>query len=329
MLAGAPMSSLRSCSTSLAALFGASLIFLSTRTSAAVAIDWSAPEDCDRRDRVLARVDELVGGVESEALAASTTVTRTAHGYRVSMHVVTNGQSLDRTFEGATCQSIVEASALVIAVLVEPVKVADAIADVPLPPVSQHETSVAQPVETPKVDSVPTPPRRDTWTILLGPRVGLGVGAVPSASAFGGAEFSVSYRRARFGLVGRVWIPTEQYGGPRQGAGVLVGLATLGPSACVAFVRSIAVVEACLGVDIGVQDGAGQLIRSPLHSYAPWLSLAPGFALRGAKASFPAFLSLDLPLQILRPTFAIDDYGTLYEAPILGFRAALGIDWSL
>jgi len=311
---------------------GALALLLSGRAHAAsVDLTWNGPPECSRQGSVLERVTELVGGVETAPFVAVANVTPSGHGYRVSLHVDNAGETGVRDFEGSSCRAVTEATALVIAVLLAPVETAEVVeAGRPLRPGPAPSPGPPPPSLTPDPEPVVHRPvvesrsERASWRI--GARLGFGVGAVPAASGFAGGEASVAFPWLRIGLVGRVWMPRQEDGGPRQGAGVLVGLATLGPTGCLALVRSVVILEGCVGVDLGVQYGAGQLLRAPLHAYLPWFDVAPGLALRTAGSRLPAFLALDLPVSLARPTFSINDFGPIYAAPVVGFRASLGLD---
>jgi hypothetical protein len=83
---------------------------------------WKGSVDCDSKERVLARIQELVSGpIESKLsdfLVVYAVVEAVSDGMRAQLTLLDRLGAHERLLEGATCQELVEATALVLALAI-------------------------------------------------------------------------------------------------------------------------------------------------------------------------------------------------------------------
>jgi hypothetical protein len=123
------------------------LVTVGVTAAAPVSLIWNAPPDCPGRDAVLADVQRILGGPTNRAVAAQADVTELGPEHW-SVHLVTSvdGATGDRTIDANSCASLASATALILALTVDPTK--------GVPSVPPPEPSIAAP-------SPPTPAPRD------------------------------------------------------------------------------------------------------------------------------------------------------------------------
>ncbi|MEC7524889.1 MAG: hypothetical protein VYE22_33725 [Myxococcota bacterium] len=88
------------------------------------ALRWTAPPECPDEAAVRAEVARVLGGEwpPSEALAEATT-TRTEHGFRLTLATEIDGAVGERVIEGERCEELAAATALIVALMIDPVAV--------------------------------------------------------------------------------------------------------------------------------------------------------------------------------------------------------------
>jgi hypothetical protein len=298
----------------------------------AVALDWRGPDECQRREQVLQRVEALAGGSLASAppLRAVATVVRSTTGVVIDLTIEQLGERGARRIEAATCDQAAAATALVIAVALAPVDVAERISEVPL------ASAKPDPPPAPPVAELPPPPAPRSLPLAttvdlevgFGPRLGGGLGGVPGGSLLVGGAAWIGRGWLRAEIEGARWVPRVQPGGPRPGAGVEVGLTELNAGGCAAFVGVGFALDACLAVELGVAEGAGQGIKNPAVASAPWLAVVPRLALRATDAAFRPGIELEAPVVLVRPEFEIQGFGPVYRAAPAGLRLPVGVDWA-
>ncbi|MEM9454011.1 MAG: hypothetical protein AAGF11_07520 [Myxococcota bacterium] len=134
----------------------------------AVTLEWDGPPDCADTSEVRARVHEMLGANASSALAAEAVVRPLGSGYRLSLVVHRDQERITREVEAKTCEEIIGAAALIMAVAVNtepmprpPPSTAPAL-DPPEPkptPAPEPAKSVSPPPEPAKGSSPSSTPR--------------------------------------------------------------------------------------------------------------------------------------------------------------------------
>lgn len=135
-------------------------------TAARFNFRWKGTTDCGDGDRVVTRVEQLIlGSIESilsEPLAVYATVEPASNAMRLQLTLLDKLGVHERTLEGATCDELVEAAALVIGLTINPTLLAGpnpkAATIRPSDAASQRSSSVMLPQEAPKLALPPAVP---------------------------------------------------------------------------------------------------------------------------------------------------------------------------
>src|SRR5262249_55575748 len=139
--------------------------------------------------------------------------------FRVELTTVTNGSEGHRVIEERSCKAMAEATALILAWMVDPNAV-----DAPLPaPEPKAETPAPR----------PGPPQRQPSgpRLVLGARAMFDVGTLPAFAAGVGLDAGIRWPLFRVLLRGGLWPRQTAYAAessPRGRAGAKLGLFTLG-----------------------------------------------------------------------------------------------------
>ncbi|AKU96088.1 hypothetical protein AKJ09_02752 [Labilithrix luteola] len=232
------------------------LTFGSSRTAAAddradsslaFTLAWDAPSTCPTRDEVDARVRELLAGSQrKETAQANVVVTHRRETWTAEIRTRAFDAQGRRTLSAASCDRLASATALVIALTIDP----DLQVEPPAPP---------EPPPKPPEPATPAPsPAHDDDSSSLtmnGPRIGVrvaavgGVGSLPSATGGVGLGLSLNLRPWRFEAYGEGWLPRSETASSPEGAGGDFSLLDVGVRGCVTSNGRI-FVGACAGIEV-------------------------------------------------------------------------------
>lgn len=135
-----------------------------------IVLTWSAPEGCPDQAAVVARIERLLGGpprASDRRLDARAEVEAIPRGFRLEIDLATGDFESKRVLQGALCESVADAAALVIALAFDPDAVAAqearqaesaAPADTASPPPAPPADSTAPPAAPPADSTAPPPP---------------------------------------------------------------------------------------------------------------------------------------------------------------------------
>jgi hypothetical protein len=312
-----------------------------------LSLDWEAPPECPDSAYVRRRVDELfAGGAPPTAhLDARATAVRGAdRRYHVTLRTVRSGTVGERRMEGASCRSLADALALVIALTIDPSRAtgsgASSPADSTSEPASESPSSAPSapapaPTSAPVPASapasapapapapVPAPAPRWQWSASAGavaddgslPGIALGVGL--RALAMLGPAAIETYASALPGQVGTV------PGSPADGGTFRLVLG--GARACYAPLRGHLDLAACAGLELGWLHADGLGVHYPQGADSLWAAGSLGLR---ASQQIAGSLRLALDLSVgdpwRRDRFVLDGIGLVHQAsPVVG-RAYLG-----
>src|SRR5687767_7171738 len=94
------------------------MIFLAVALPAGVTLEWTAPAECPDRAYVHGEVARLLGdSAVKKRVDARAVVTRTGDTFRVR---ITTTAGAERTLDAPTCKAIGDATALIVAIAVDP-----------------------------------------------------------------------------------------------------------------------------------------------------------------------------------------------------------------
>lgn len=271
------------CSVALAAVLVAAA---ETPEVAPVRLAWTAPAECPDADTVLGWVRALAP-VEGTAVATGT-IDREGSDFVLALEI-SGDVKVSRTLRAPDCMVVGRAAAVVIAVSLDPIAVAQSIAvttaitqDVP-EPAPIDEPVVPEPVRTvaPRV-SAPRPIERSDAAIEYGASIGVGVEGLllPSVGpGFAIAPF-VGTRRIHVEATVQYWTPRTTRTPDTDGVQARVQMVSAGLRACPLIERGRLRIPLCAGIDAGavLARADGSDVRNADPVTAPWAGvvLAPG-----------------------------------------------------
>jgi len=294
-----------------------------------LALDWNAPADCPSRKDVLDEVQQLLGGAPRSApsrpLAAAVDVRRDAAS-TWSAELQTSDQGR-RTLRGESCAAIASATAIVLALAIDPEALSRARASAPA--VDAGEPLRPEPPRR-RDDVIAAPPRSSPEPAPLVPyaRVFLGgvFGLLPESSATGGLGFGLRYRAVSAELAGAWTLPRERQHQRLPEVRVKVGLWSGSLLGCFSPLSPPTALDLCLGAELETISASARGVTDPGDGHA---RLGAGlFAIRGSQRierSFSLGLELAGSARPHHPKFVIAGVGTVHEIPLLAAVVSLGL----
>jgi hypothetical protein len=300
------------------ATLGLALLLLAPNTARAddleLTLDYVAPPECASESSIRAAVARLVTKPRTEAFSAQVVIEKTETGYLSRIRATS---SAERALPGATCEEVVEATTVILALAMSPKN-----------PTTAPAAPVATTAPRDRGPAAPEGPASERSGLELTLKVGIsGDSSVLPTAAFGFAGY--------VGLQGEIW--TVQVGGnyfpPQRTAlpqdedrGGDLSLWAVWPSACGAPIRARVRLELCAGPELGQILGDGFGISSPRHAAAPWLGALGAAQLSfGLSTHFRVYAALGAVVRLTpnRP-FVLDGIATVHEPRRVSGRASLG-----
>lgn len=319
----------------------------------AVALTWEAPAGCPDgaavRRALAGYLGEAPRAEAGAAVKAVARVTRSVGAYRLVLRMETASGIDERETTAADCALLVDATAVIVAVAVDPATVlgrGDAapqpVAPEPEPEPEPPEPTEPEPIEPavepapapvvePIVDAAtpepaPTPERRARFGVRVSGGVDVGVlpglagGLRVAGSAFG--------RLWRAELRGDYWFPRTAT--VAEGIGGRVSLFGVGGRGCVVpgVARVALEFPLCAGLESGAMRGdpVGDRVASPTTSRRFWLAADGSAGVAWAPRRFLAFvLQAELVVPLVRAGFRVGEREVHRADPVAG-RGLLGVE---
>ncbi len=340
----ADMAALRRCrafAVAAAALAFAFFLAQGALADGSFTLDWRAPAECPDGKTVEREVSRLLGGAPAAVpIAAVAEVTHEEARWRVQLRTQSAENTGDRAIESDTCRELADATALVLAMAIDPARVAatraspvivvppdagiDASTSVIVVPPSTPATAppTRAATEPPSAPPGPPPPRK---TFAIGPYVLGDIGTLPNPGVGPALAFAWTPGALRLQLTG-LFFPSNTARLPfsRGGTFELFGADAGG---CYEFLFGVFEAGPCLGVELGALKGTGFGINKQTPALAFWAapSVGAAFAWR-IGSSFALRLELDALFPLQRPEFVLDGVGGVHRpAAVLG-RVGLGAE---
>ena len=288
----------------------------------ALTFSWQAPAGCPSRDDLRAKIARLLGGeIRVPKGGDIKAVAVVAQGQTWSLAIETElaGQPGRRSIEAASCQDLADATALIIALMIDPNAVA-----------AHAPQSRPAPPPTP---SDPAPQKARRVAYLVGIHAAGSYGTLPSIDAGLGAGVGLAGRRWRVELRGTYGLrrdqrvrapspaPPDSYGRFNFAAAALAGCVNLG--------REGLAFGPCADAEVGVLSAKGFGVSEGFSAQTLWLALGAG-----AYAAIPLGPHLSLPLHLdvvaplLRPEFVFKNVpNRVFQAPVVGARMSAGVEF--
>jgi hypothetical protein len=235
-------------------------------------------------------------------------------------HVALTGDAGEgnRRFHGPTCDEVADAAALIVAILLNPLRTAARVR-------AAHGSPADAPARGPDDRAL-----SGVW-FHLGLQAGGDVGSLPAATLGFGLVAGVQTEWILLQVEGDYWLPQRVVSGPSPGSGGQLGLVAGSLRGCVDVVRTLDArlrFGPCLRPELGVATGSGFGLDQPARSRAFWAALFGGLSARFSTAPLETWLSLDVGSAVARPTYGIDGFGTVFQASPVLLRAGFGVGWT-
>jgi len=339
-----------------AAVIATTAVLAHAQKPRAVELTWIAPDGCPSETIVQTEIDRLLGASSSDRrVTATASVTKREDGFRVVLTTQSSGTKGARTLDGKSCPALADATALILALMVDPAAAIAAPASTPLPekektkPVEAKSEPIAAtpalyaapppppPLETP-IEEAPKPadaPKPIESPVVpssrsrgvLGASAIADVGALPHA-AFG-VGLAAAWMRDRLRLEASfAYLPGARVVMADRDAGGDFRLVLGGALGCWSFLghESGLSLGACGGAEIGRMSASGFGVRAPHSGSATWLAVTSGLMTTYTQGDLALRLQLDAFAPLVRPDFVIDGIGPVHTASFLGFRALIGAE---
>lgn len=305
-----------------------------TAPSERVDLHWTAPAECPGKGAVRAEMDRLLGPSSARPPApipVAAAVSRDPEG-RWHVHLETPGEGAPRVREihGATCAAIADATALILAMMIDPAAV---VAAPPIeassPPVAPPSVPVASPklpVSPPRLPvDEPAPPTPTSFRIAA--LTGLDTASLPRLAATLGLHGSFVHGPQRFEL-GIVFRPSRAgTSTTRPSTGGDVDLLTGSAGTCTHFGTAMIEVGPCVGLEVGRLHASGFGVSDPGEGSTLWAAIEAGgvFSVR-LLGRLALVVRLGAAVPLLRPSFVLVNVGPIYRPPPATARGAAGIE---
>jgi hypothetical protein len=301
----------------------------SAQAAPQLTLTWKAPSECTSEADVRMRVDRILGAnaTPRENVDARVNVWKNGETFRAEMQLFSAGQTSTRHVDDASCDALADAVALIVALTVNPEAVAP-----------KREPAPAKSAPAPRAAAAPvTPPpekKSDAQPERRAPRHPVYVGAAlmldtaTLAALAVGAEISAGYnpRHVAAEAFG-TWLSAEDAhlaAGSTQGASEFSFGA--GARGCWEIFDAAFDIGPCGGAELsGIFASGFNAARSGDTSVALFRALVGG----RAKLRFSRFalrLDAEAAIPFTRPSFVIDDAGTVQHVSPATLRATFGAE---
>ncbi|MCX4240952.1 hypothetical protein [Paraliomyxa miuraensis] len=309
-------------------------------------IHWTAPVGCPAAGELRRGIERRLGRtlVSSEAQVDARVEPRAEGGYRLALRASAGTLVEERTLEADDCRALADATALIVALAIDPVAVAEVIepwaeADPLEPPVAPSPTPaptttapaderLAAPTADRPTEPEPGARRRPGGLLRAGAAVGLG--AVPGVTGAVSLAAGLRWTHARLELEGAYWIPRTSE--PVEGARVRVQLGTAAVRGCGQLGRDRLEAPLCGGLQLGGMRGDGVDTPGARAAQGLWLAIEAGVGLSWwfrPRWALAGSFSAAVPLR--SPGFELsgDPPLRLFESSTVVGRLGLGIELRL
>ena len=299
----------------LCACCGALRSVAAAQEPAAIELEWSAPRECPSRETVLERLSERRAQLTPTSLRAYAKIVRAGAGYRMNLTLDNQGSRAERSLSGSRCDSLAEATAVLIALALEedtaadvPEAVQPADADPQAPTVLDGVEETSAPKSSPEPESSlpPGPPPEITHEapsatsstrslrLQLWAAARAGFGTFPHQPAWGvQAQLAARFEPLWVAIGATYWPASEQrsesYPNARLRGSGAFGDLSVGFDIPTARV----LLSPALSAELGLLDAEALDITGPERARAVWFAVGPSIA-----ASWSVLTDLWLGLEL-------------------------------
>jgi len=219
------------------------------------------------------------------------------------------GQTGRRLIEAPSCLSVADATALIVALMIDP----DAVAGISQDPKEEH------PSAAPKAE-------HESMEFLVGPHVQGRMGTLPGVDIGLGIGVGISGRRWRSDLRWTYGLK-EQVATLPSGASGRFGIVTGSVSGCFNLGQEQPAFGPCAVIEPGLVSTSGYGASAGFSKHAAWLAVGGGVYLSSSWGRYlRATLEVDVLMPLHRPDYVFQDVpGVVFRAPAVGSRALAAI----
>jgi hypothetical protein len=279
-------------------------------------LDWAAPAGCPAGDAVRSDALRLAGATAdgSRHLKARASIRPAAKtGWTLSLATDLDGVVGERSLSGMSCESLAEAAALMLALILNPELAISAPPAAPPPP-------------PPPPAVVPERWPHPRWR--LGAHGGIQTGTIQELSSAFALTLGVAWGRLSLRLMPGFSLPQDVYVDSEQGLGGRLWLGSAAALGCWSAALGWMALSPCLGVEVTRMKGRGLGVLQPRATSVYWSSAELGL-FAGLPVGHGVHLELGalgiLPLH--RPTVYLDEIGRVSRPSVLGVKALGGLAW--
>jgi hypothetical protein len=313
-----------------AALGATTAVALATRGAGAdeprrVELAWIADPSCPSGEAVVSAVERLVRGSPPREVVVARGEVVHEGSWRVSLETRSGDRLGKRTIEAASCEQLADATALILALMIDPSAALrqpePGAPHPPAPPPVAGEASRPAPEPPVPAPPEPRPPRPRASLFLAVAAVG-DVGTLPAPAIGASASGGLSAGAYRFTVdIGAFPVQESRLvQHPQDGADFrLITGALVACRSWIAFWRVHA--GPCLGAELDALWAQGFGVDRPRGGLARWGALLGG-GLVEAPVAGPASVELRVAgtVPFARPPFYFDDIATLYRPSAAALR---------
>ncbi len=317
-------------------MFGKTAALADEPSSTFLRLEWEVAEGCPDRDTALTAIKNLLGAKTADdrpPVVVRVEITRLPDD-RWEAQIQSQGPVVVgvRELRGPSCERLVEAVALVVAIALDPVSTAERVT-------VRESVPSRRIVEKPakKEKQVPQKPRVPAFAdehlyFAAGLRAAGDLGSLPEPTMGIGLMFGLSYGRWSIESNAKVWLPQLALRGPVDGSGGRIELYSGGLRGCFdalqAFGRHFSL-GPCLAAEVGLSTGTGINITHPNRSTGFWGAALAGLFLRQSAESISLSILAEAGVPLVRPIYAIENFDPpVFQASRVIGRVSLAAAWS-
>jgi hypothetical protein len=290
------------------------------REAAPLELDWEAPPGCLDRDAARAAIQDVLGTTAITGHPVVRVRIAETHAGRfgadIWMYDAAGGG--ERSFEGASCLQVAQATALIVAFVLQSNQAASSPAE--------HRARKPASVLDQKNDGSSA-----GVSIALGARANGDLGSLPHAAPGGAVVLALFYGRLRAEADASAFVPQSSYNGPVTGSGGEFALYVGGVRGCFDLLPASARawdLGPCAAAEAGMVTGRGIGIRSSGSTRVFWGAGLLGLSLLYLEA-LPIGLGMlaEAGVPVHRPVWQIEQFGPVFQPATVIGRASVSVSW--
>ncbi|HLT38475.1 MAG TPA: hypothetical protein VK034_19445 [Enhygromyxa sp.] len=306
------------------------LLGLAPASSDALEIDWQADPSCDDPEALQRELGRYRLERSYDAARVRVDVRGDDEGrWWVDLHLEFEDGVVDRRFSADSCVLATSATALMIAVALDPAGTLEELESEPEPELEPEPEPEPAAKPEPKPEPAPEPRPRDLG--LVAQLAGQGaLGPLPDFAGELFASLGLRARATRVELLVNIGFPRTVRLEQRPDAGVRLHYAAIGLRGCgePIVARVNLGFPLCLGAEAGPLAARGFGLDRDRRSSALWLAVSGSAGISWAPTrAFGVFLAAEGWLGVVRPRTRVEGVGVVHQPGQAGVRVRAGVEF--